>query len=113
MRWRRCDYPSDKLQVLLLLEADDDVTIAAAQAAPANEVIPSCSCRPAEPRTKPKACNYGLHCADRRDGHHLRRRGPARSAAAAPGGRGVRRLPDDSRLPPGEARLTTTATRIC
>ena len=57
------DYPRDKLQVLLLLEADDDVTIAAAEAVPENEVITVLLVPPADPRTKPKACNYGLHFA--------------------------------------------------
>ncbi len=58
------EYPRDKLQVLLLLEADDDVTIARCQALRASPtrsrivLVP-----PAEPRTKPKACNYGLHFA--------------------------------------------------
>jgi cellulose synthase/poly-beta-1,6-N-acetylglucosamine synthase-like glycosyltransferase len=56
----RIDYPRDKLEVKLLLEADDKDTIAAAKAAhPAGNVdivrVPS-----AVPRTKPKALNYGL-----------------------------------------------------
>ncbi|HXA27605.1 MAG TPA: glycosyltransferase [Candidatus Angelobacter sp.] len=54
------DYPRDRLEVMLLLEADDKATIAAARAAnPAANVaivlVPS-----ALPRTKPKALNYGL-----------------------------------------------------
>ncbi len=54
------DYPHDKLEILLLLEADDTDTIAAAQSMglPANftiVVVPH-----SMPKTKPKACNYGL-----------------------------------------------------
>lgn len=54
------EYPADKMQVLLLLEADDEVTIAAASAYEASETITIVLVPPAEPRTKPKACNYGL-----------------------------------------------------
>ena len=57
------EYPRDKLQVLLLLEADDDVTIEAARECGESEVITIVLVPPAEPRTKPKACNYGLHFA--------------------------------------------------
>ncbi|BBY98647.1 glycosyltransferase family 2 protein [Mycolicibacterium fallax] len=57
------DYPVDKLQVLLLLEADDAVTIAAAQGCASSEVITILEVPPADPRTKPKACNYGLFFA--------------------------------------------------
>ena len=57
------EYPRDKLQVLLLLEADDVVTIEAAGGCGESEVITTVLVPPAEPRTKPKACNYGLHFA--------------------------------------------------
>lgn len=57
------DYPADKLEVLLLLEADDDVTIDAAEAAGLGEVCRILRIPPADPRTKPKACNYALHYA--------------------------------------------------
>ncbi len=57
------DYPRDKLQVLLLLEADDDVTIEAARECAESDAITIVLVPPAEPRTKPKACNYGLHFA--------------------------------------------------
>ncbi|GAA1862309.1 glycosyltransferase [Pseudonocardia alni subsp. carboxydivorans] len=54
------DYPADRLEILLLLEADDAPTIAAAR-----RVCPGTGIRivvvpPSEPRTKPKACNFGL-----------------------------------------------------
>jgi glycosyltransferase XagB len=57
------DYPRDRLDILLLLEADDSETIQAARTAraarPASQirivVVPD-----AQPKTKPKACNYGL-----------------------------------------------------
>jgi cellulose synthase/poly-beta-1,6-N-acetylglucosamine synthase-like glycosyltransferase len=57
------EYPPDKLQVLLLLEADDDVTIAAARGSAESDAITMVLVPPAEPRTKPKACNYGLYFA--------------------------------------------------
>ncbi|WUI33701.1 glycosyltransferase [Nocardia sp. NBC_00416] len=56
-------YPADKLQILLLLEADDDATIAAARAVDAPESLRIIEVPPADPRTKPKACNFGLHFA--------------------------------------------------
>ncbi len=57
------EYPRDRLQVLLLLEADDQITIDAAKACGEHDVITILLVPPAEPRTKPKACNYGLHFA--------------------------------------------------
>jgi glycosyltransferase XagB len=57
------EYPADKLQVLLLLEADDDVTIKAAKACAKSPMITTVLVPPANPRTKPKACNYGLYFA--------------------------------------------------
>lgn len=59
----RMEYPHNKLQVLLLLEADDDITIAAARKCGESDLITILLVPPAEPRTKPKACNYGLHFA--------------------------------------------------
>ncbi len=54
------DYPQHKLDVLLLLEEDDTATLEAAKAAapPGNWrflILPD-----AQPKTKPKACNYGV-----------------------------------------------------
>ncbi len=54
------EYPEHKLQVLLLLEEDDNVTITAARACGESDVITILLVPPADPRTKPKACNYGL-----------------------------------------------------
>lgn len=56
----RLDYPAESLQVLLLLEADDFETIELARrmSLPATfevVVVPDI-----QPKTKPKACNYGL-----------------------------------------------------
>jgi glycosyltransferase XagB len=59
----RLAYPGDKLQILLLLEADDEVTIEAARNCVESDAISICLVPPADPRTKPKACNYGLHFA--------------------------------------------------
>jgi len=57
------DYPQNKLDVILLLEEKDQVTYEAAKKArpPSNWrflIVP-----PAQPQTKPKACNYGLFFA--------------------------------------------------
>ncbi|MEI8242796.1 MAG: glycosyltransferase [bacterium] len=57
------DYPEDRKDIQLLLEADDEPTLAAARRMelPSNfrvTLIP-----PSFPRTKPKACNIGLHHA--------------------------------------------------
>lgn len=56
----RLEYPADKIQILLLLEADDAVTIAAAAGHDESDTVTTILVPPAEPRTKPKACNYGL-----------------------------------------------------
>ncbi|WP_298445956.1 glycosyltransferase [Gordonia sp. (in: high G+C Gram-positive bacteria)] len=57
---RALEYPRDKVQILLLLEADDTVTIEAARGLDDDESVTVVLVPPAEPRTKPKACNYGL-----------------------------------------------------
>ncbi|QNG20194.1 glycosyltransferase [Rhodococcus triatomae] len=58
------EYPADKLEVLLLLEADDESTIAAAEKVCHGTVTRILTVPAAEPRTKPKACNYGMHFSD-------------------------------------------------
>jgi cellulose synthase/poly-beta-1,6-N-acetylglucosamine synthase-like glycosyltransferase len=50
------DYPSDKLDVRLVVEEDDSETFAAVFAAGLNAVVVP----PGLPRTKPKACNFAL-----------------------------------------------------
>ena len=62
----RLDYPRAKLDVKLIVEEDDDETIAAIRAMklPAHfrtVVVPD-----RQPKTKPKACNYGLIQAEGR-----------------------------------------------
>lgn len=57
------DYPVDKLEIMLLLEADDDETVAAARSAGITAPMRLVLVPPAEPRTKPKACNYGMQFA--------------------------------------------------
>lgn len=56
----KLDYPRDKLDIKLLLEADDDSTVEAASASEATEYFEIVLVPAADPRTKPKACNYGL-----------------------------------------------------
>jgi cellulose synthase/poly-beta-1,6-N-acetylglucosamine synthase-like glycosyltransferase len=59
------DYPDDKLDIQLLLEADDDKTVSLAYEGLRSGVLRAniILVPPADPRTKPKACNYGLHFA--------------------------------------------------
>jgi cellulose synthase/poly-beta-1,6-N-acetylglucosamine synthase-like glycosyltransferase len=57
------DYPRRKLQVLVLLEEDDDETLAAIRAAKPQSYVRTIIVPASEPRTKPKACNYGLRFA--------------------------------------------------
>jgi cellulose synthase/poly-beta-1,6-N-acetylglucosamine synthase-like glycosyltransferase len=59
------DYPDDKLDIQLLLEADDDKTVSLAYEGLRSGVLRAniVLVPPAEPRTKPKACNYGLRFA--------------------------------------------------
>ncbi len=54
------DYPADKLQVLFLTEADDEATreaIRSLQLPPHFKIV---TVPEGQPRTKPRACNYGL-----------------------------------------------------
>lgn len=57
---RRVDYPPEKLDVLILMEADDEETIQAAEAANPPSFFRFIHVPPSLPRTKPKACNVGL-----------------------------------------------------
>lgn len=54
------DYPAAKLDVKLLLEADDTETIRAAEELDLPTFVEVVLVPEAQPRTKPKACNYGL-----------------------------------------------------
>ncbi len=57
------DYPGDRLDVKLLLEEDDETTLAAARQAHLPHFVEIVVVPVAEPRTKPKACNFGLQRA--------------------------------------------------
>ncbi len=57
------DYPHDKLDILLLMEEDDDVTQAAAEALHLPAFMRTVIVPDAPPKTKPKACNLGLSLA--------------------------------------------------
>jgi cellulose synthase/poly-beta-1,6-N-acetylglucosamine synthase-like glycosyltransferase len=60
----KLDYPADKLEVLLLVEEDDKATQSALLGVPLQAVrivvVPH-----SLPKTKPKACNYGMATASR------------------------------------------------
>lgn len=59
----RLDYPAAKKDVKLLLEEDDPETIAEAQKLGLDQRYETIIIPPLAPRTKPKACNYGLYLA--------------------------------------------------
>lgn len=57
------DYPREKLDIKLLLEADDCETIYEAERLRLDEAFELVVIPASEPRTKPKACNFGLYLA--------------------------------------------------
>ncbi|MFT8395125.1 glycosyltransferase [Propionibacterium sp.] len=57
------DYPHDKLDVMVLLEETDTETIEAARTARPQPWVRLVIVPDGEPRTKPRACNYGLQLA--------------------------------------------------
>lgn len=59
----RLDYPSDKLDVILVLEADDTATLEAARPAARRAGFRVLAAPPGEPRTKPRALNFALQAA--------------------------------------------------
>jgi len=59
----RMDYPASRLEVLLLVEEDDQDTLGALRAAHPPPQFKLVLIPPAEPRTKPKALNFGLTLA--------------------------------------------------
>lgn len=54
------DYPKSKLQVLILCEEDDEETIAAVKNAHPPEYVRLLVVPQGSPKTKPRACNFGL-----------------------------------------------------
>jgi cellulose synthase/poly-beta-1,6-N-acetylglucosamine synthase-like glycosyltransferase len=54
------DYPADALEVLLLLEEDDVETVTFVRAMPLPGTFRVVVVPDSRPKTKPKACNYGL-----------------------------------------------------
>jgi len=57
------DYPRERLDVKLLLEADDPETLPALERAGLPTWIEVIVAPPAQPKTKPRACNHGLAAA--------------------------------------------------
>jgi cellulose synthase/poly-beta-1,6-N-acetylglucosamine synthase-like glycosyltransferase len=57
------DYPTDRLEVLILVEEDDEETLRALGSASPPDHFRMVVIPPAEPRTKPKALNFGLTLA--------------------------------------------------
>ncbi|MFM9653761.1 glycosyltransferase, partial [Streptomyces galilaeus] len=57
------DYPKNLLEVKLLIEEDDDKTISAMKKIKLPNFIELIYIPVSHPRTKPKACNYGLQFA--------------------------------------------------
>ncbi|PIK84656.1 glycosyl transferase [Synechococcus sp. 65AY6A5] len=56
----KLDYPHERLDVLILLEENDRATIEAARAAKPPRYVRLLIVPDSKPKTKPKACNYGL-----------------------------------------------------
>lgn len=54
------DYPRDRLQALIVLEADDEITKAAVRAITLPAFVQVLICPPGAPKTKPRACNHAL-----------------------------------------------------
>ncbi len=57
---RALDYPEEKLDIKLILEADDTTTLAALKALHPPTNMEIVAVPPSNPRTKPKACNLAL-----------------------------------------------------
>lgn len=57
---KKIDWPKNRLDVLLLLEEDDQVTIQAAKGLDLPDYVRAIVVPDSFPKTKPKACNYGL-----------------------------------------------------
>lgn len=60
---RQMDYPAAKLDIKLVLEEDDEETLLAALRHKPSYNFDIIRVPPAEPRTKPRACNYALRFA--------------------------------------------------
>lgn len=60
----RLDYPCEKLDIRLLLEEDDAPTIAAARSLRLQPPFSVFIVPDSAPKTKPKACNYGLYTCE-------------------------------------------------
>ncbi|MGN6516325.1 MAG: glycosyltransferase [Rhizomicrobium sp.] len=60
---RALDYPQERLDIKLIVEADDDDTARVADAAAIDPCFTVVRVPPGQPRTKPRACNYALPLA--------------------------------------------------
>ncbi|GLS02219.1 hypothetical protein GCM10007859_22410 [Brevundimonas denitrificans] len=111
-RLSRIDYPPDRLHGLLVLEAHDHETIAAALAAPRPDWLEVLVTPPGRPQTKPRALNFALTHAtgelltvydaeDAPDPHQLRE-AAARFAADRSGRLACLQAPLRIRAPDGD-----------
>ncbi|MEN8170297.1 MAG: glycosyltransferase family 2 protein [Pseudomonadota bacterium] len=60
---RHFDYPLSKLDIKLILEEDDHITVETAKDLGLEGIFEIIRVPPSQPRTKPKACNYALQFA--------------------------------------------------
>lgn len=60
---RAMDYPRSKLDIKLIVEADDEETISAIKSAKPEAMFEMIRVPYSLPRTKPKACNFAMHFA--------------------------------------------------
>jgi cellulose synthase/poly-beta-1,6-N-acetylglucosamine synthase-like glycosyltransferase len=58
---KQLDYPTDRLEILLLVELDDELTQSAIRHYPLPIHMRQVTMPPGQPRTKPRALNVGLH----------------------------------------------------
>ena len=106
-RLEAMDYPRDRLEILLLIEAADDETLAAIAGLaprPAERCMRVVIVPRASRKTKPRALNVGLN----RQGQihrRLRRRRLIPTPTNAQSRRRLRRAAQRSHLPPGAAQL--------
>ena len=81
---RALDYPADRLEIMLVVEAVDGETRAALACARLDPHMQVLVVPEGDPRTKPRAIQYALAVCARRVCRRLRCRGRARARPAAP-----------------------------
>ena len=102
---RNLKYPLGKLDIKLVLEADDRETVAVARTLGLEGVFEVIRVPPSMPKTKPKACNYRARLRPWRISGDLRRRGSAGARPTAQGRCDIQTRPGEHRLSAMQAQL--------